>query len=148
MAEAWNVFSMGRRPGDEDQLTEMVVWLASAVPFAGVNPERASERWEPRRATRLRPLVAEELKGDKATWRTTLDLDLIRPEDLERLLAEAEEDTRRILAAPSARPCEVCRENIFLRRRDARYCGGACRQAAYRRLLATLAGGRLSSHLL
>lgn len=32
MARAWNLFRIGRRGGDEDQLTEMLVWLASAVP--------------------------------------------------------------------------------------------------------------------
>src|SRR4051794_14982847 len=32
MARVWNVFRIGRRRGDEDQLTEMLVWLASAVP--------------------------------------------------------------------------------------------------------------------
>lgn len=30
--DVWNIFSIGRRRGDEDQLTEMLVWLATAVP--------------------------------------------------------------------------------------------------------------------
>jgi hypothetical protein len=32
MARSWNLFRIGRRPADEDQLTEMLVWLAEAVP--------------------------------------------------------------------------------------------------------------------
>lgn len=32
MPKAWNIFSIGRRSGDEDQLTEMLAWLASAMP--------------------------------------------------------------------------------------------------------------------
>jgi hypothetical protein len=51
-------------------------------------------------------VVAIEPKGDKATWRTTLGLDLIRPKDLERLLAEADLSevlaTLQAVASPSA----------------------------------------------
>lgn len=32
MATSWNLFRIGRKAGDEDQLTEMLVWLAEAVP--------------------------------------------------------------------------------------------------------------------
>jgi hypothetical protein len=32
VARAWNIFSIGRRRGNEDQLTEMLAWLAGAVP--------------------------------------------------------------------------------------------------------------------
>jgi hypothetical protein len=32
VARAWNIFSIGRRREDEDQLTEMLAWLAGAVP--------------------------------------------------------------------------------------------------------------------
>lgn len=32
MATLWNLFGIGRKAGDEDQLTEMLVWLADAVP--------------------------------------------------------------------------------------------------------------------
>jgi hypothetical protein len=32
VARSWNLFFIARRRGDEDQLTEMLVWLASAVP--------------------------------------------------------------------------------------------------------------------
>jgi len=32
MARSWNLFSIGRQTGNEDQLTEMLVWLARAVP--------------------------------------------------------------------------------------------------------------------
>jgi hypothetical protein len=32
VARAWNLFSLGRRHHDEDQLTEMLIWLAEAVP--------------------------------------------------------------------------------------------------------------------
>jgi hypothetical protein len=32
IAESWNLFRIGRRSGDEDQLTEMLAWLATAVP--------------------------------------------------------------------------------------------------------------------
>lgn len=32
MAKSWNVFSIGRRADDEDQLTEMLAWLAATVP--------------------------------------------------------------------------------------------------------------------
>ena len=33
--ESWNIFSIGRSPQDEDQLTEMLVWLVTAVPEVG-----------------------------------------------------------------------------------------------------------------
>ena len=32
MARAWNIFSISREPRNEDQLTEMVAWLANSVP--------------------------------------------------------------------------------------------------------------------
>ena len=32
VARAWNLFLIGRKPGSEDQLTEMLVWLANGVP--------------------------------------------------------------------------------------------------------------------
>ena len=32
MAKEWNLFRIGREPRNEDQLTEMLVWLATAVP--------------------------------------------------------------------------------------------------------------------
>jgi hypothetical protein len=32
VARAWNIFSISREPRNEDQLTEMVAWLANAVP--------------------------------------------------------------------------------------------------------------------
>jgi hypothetical protein len=32
MARDWNLFMISRRQGDEDQLTEMLAWLASSVP--------------------------------------------------------------------------------------------------------------------
>lgn len=32
MARAWNLFLIGRNAGNEDQLTEMLVWLAESVP--------------------------------------------------------------------------------------------------------------------
>jgi hypothetical protein len=35
MPESWNIFSIGRERGTEDQLTEMFVWLTSAVPNVG-----------------------------------------------------------------------------------------------------------------
>lgn len=35
MPEAWNLFAIGRRSRDEDQLTEMLAWLVDAVPEVG-----------------------------------------------------------------------------------------------------------------
>lgn len=35
MPSSWNIFSIGRKPRNEDQLTEMLVWLALAVPDVG-----------------------------------------------------------------------------------------------------------------
>lgn len=35
MPSTWNIFTIGRKRRDEDQLTEMLVWLASAVPDVG-----------------------------------------------------------------------------------------------------------------
>jgi hypothetical protein len=32
VARAWNIFSISREPRNEDQLTEMLAWLANAVP--------------------------------------------------------------------------------------------------------------------
>lgn len=35
MAQAWNIFSIGRTKHDEDQLTEMLAWLVACVPAIG-----------------------------------------------------------------------------------------------------------------
>jgi hypothetical protein len=35
VARVWNLFSIGRRQRNEDQLTEMLVWLVDAVPDVG-----------------------------------------------------------------------------------------------------------------
>jgi hypothetical protein len=35
MARGWNVFAIGRRSHDEDQLTEMLAWLVARVPQVG-----------------------------------------------------------------------------------------------------------------
>jgi hypothetical protein len=35
MPSTWNIFSIGRKPRNEDQLTEMLVWLVGAVPEVG-----------------------------------------------------------------------------------------------------------------
>src|SRR5690349_7020554 len=60
-------FSIGRRTGDEDQLTEMLVWLASAVP--AVMGSRLSSSTVPltllRSALRGRPRTHEALAANR-----------------------------------------------------------------------------------
>lgn len=57
---------------------------------------------------------------------------LLTERELEALL-DALPPVEDVLADVPPRECAVCGASIVLKRLDAQYCGGACRQRAYRK---------------
>ncbi len=60
-----------------------------------------------------------------------MTLDVLTEAEVEAILRSLPR-VDELLARVPPKPCAVCGANIVLKRADALYCGGACRQRAWR----------------